>query len=296
LFDRFFYLIKPLNLNNFVTSIFVLIFKMCLSKLIIILFHHYSTLKMKLKNLLLCTGIALSPFFVNAQNKKSSANRNPTRVTTKSVTVSVPEVSTNGTSLTTLKDSASYGLGVLVAQNFKSQNIEINADLLQKGFNEVMKGEKTPITDMQANTLIQKYMQKEQAKAFEPNRISGEKFLAENKTKEGVVTLPSGLQYQIMKAGDGPKPASTDKVKTHYHGTLIDGTVFDSSVQRGEPITFPVTGVIPGWIEALQLMPVGSKWKLFIPQSLAYGPRGSGPTIKPYSALVFEVELLGIEK
>ena len=251
---------------------------------------------MKLKNLLLCTGIALTPFFVNAQNKKSSANKTPTRVTTKSVTVSVPEVSTSSTSLTTLKDSASYGLGVLVAQNFKSQNIEINADLLQKGFNEVMKGEKTPITDMQANTLIQKYMQKEQAKAFEPNRMAGEKFIAENKTKEGVVTLPSGLQYQIMKAGDGPKPASTDKVKTHYHGTLIDGTVFDSSVQRGEPITFPVTGVIPGWIEALQLMPVGSKWKLFIPQALAYGPRGSGPTIKPYSALVFEVELLGIEK
>ncbi len=250
---------------------------------------------MKLKNLLLCTGIALTPFFVNAQNKKSSANRKSTK-TTKSVTVSVPEVLSTGMNLTTLKDSASYGLGVLVAQNFKSQNIEINADLLQKGFNEVMKGEKTPITDMQANTLIQKYMQKEQAKAFEPNRLAGEKFIAENKTKEGIVTLPSGLQYQIMKAGDGPKPASTDKVKTHYHGTLIDGTVFDSSVQRGEPITFPVTGVIPGWIEALQLMPVGSKWKLFIPQALAYGSRGSGPTIKPYSALVFEVELLGIEK
>jgi FKBP-type peptidyl-prolyl cis-trans isomerase FklB len=251
---------------------------------------------MKFKNLLLCTGLAIIPFFVNSQNKKSSIKKTPTRVTTKSVTVSVPEVSSTGMNLTTLKDSASYGLGVLVAQNFKSQNIEINADLLQRGFNEVMKGEKTPITDMQANTLIQKYMQREQAKAFEPNRLSGEKFLSENKTKEGVVTLPSGLQYIIMKAGDGPKPASTDKVKTHYHGTLIDGTVFDSSVQRGEPITFPVTGVIPGWIEALQLMPVGSKWKLFIPQALAYGPRGSGPTIKPYSALVFEVELLGIEK
>jgi FKBP-type peptidyl-prolyl cis-trans isomerase FklB len=259
--------------------------------------HHYSTLKMKLKNLLLCTGIALSPFFVNAQNKKTSANRpSSPRVTTRSVTVPAPEVSMPSVGLSTLKDSASYGLGVLVAQNFKSQNIEINADLLQKGFNEVMKGEKTPITDMQANTLIQKYMQQAQAKAFEPNRVTGEKFLEENKKKEGVVTLPSGLQYQIIKAGDGPKPASTDKVKTHYHGTLIDGTVFDSSVQRGEPITFPVTGVIPGWIEALQLMPVGSKWKLFIPQALAYGPRGSGPTIKPYSALVFEVELLGIEK
>ena len=251
---------------------------------------------MKLTNLLLCTGLALTPFFVDAQTKKPSTNKSSNKVVTKPVTISTPDVSHSTVALTSLKDSASYGLGVLVAQNFKSQNIEINADLLQKGFNEVMKGEKTPITDMQANTLIQKYMQKEQAKAFEPNRMAGEKFLAENKTKDGIVTLPSGLQYQIMKAGDGPKPASTDKVKTHYHGTLIDGTVFDSSVQRGEPITFPVTGVIPGWIEALQLMPVGSKWKLFIPQVLAYGARGSGPTIKPYSALVFEVELLGIEK
>lgn len=251
---------------------------------------------MKLKNLLLCTGIALTPFFVNAQNKKSPLNKTPSRVTTKPVSVSVTPTSGASTGLTSLKDSASYGLGVLVAQNFKSQNIEINADLLQKGFNEVMKGEITPITDTQANALIQKYMQKEQAKAFEPNRLAGEKYLAENKTKEGIITLASGLQYQIVKTGDGPKPASTDKVKTHYHGTLIDGTVFDSSVQRGEPITFPVTGVIPGWIEALQLMPVGSKWKLFIPQALAYGSRGSGPTIKPYSALVFEVELLGIEK
>jgi FKBP-type peptidyl-prolyl cis-trans isomerase FklB len=253
---------------------------------------------MKLKNLLLCTGIALSPFFVDAQNKKSSNSANKSRVVTRhsEVGTTPTPIPSLPSSLTTLKDSASYGLGILVAQNFKSQNIEINADLLQKGFNEVMKGDKTPFNDMMANQLVQKYMQREQAKAFEPNRISGEKFLEENKKKEGVVTLPSGLQYQIMKAGDGPKPASSDKVKTHYHGTLIDGTIFDSSVQRGEPITFPVTGVIPGWIEALQLMPVGSKWKLFIPQNLAYGSRGSGPTIKPYSALVFEVELLGIEK
>ena len=252
---------------------------------------------MKLKNLLLCTGIALTPIFVNAQAKKNSNSANKSKVVTRSTTVVTTPSTQSGTpTLITLKDSASYGLGILVAQNFKTQNIEINADLLQKGFNEVMRGEKTPFNDMMANQLIQKYMQREQAKAFEPNRITGEKFLDENKKKEGVVTLPSGLQYQIMKAGDGPKPASTDKVKTHYHGTLIDGTVFDSSVQRGEPITFPVTGVIPGWIEALQLMPVGSKWKLFIPQSLAYGSRGSGPTIKPYSALIFEVELLGIEK
>lgn len=248
---------------------------------------------MKLKNILLCSSVVLTPFIADAQVKKTTAAPKPAMHSTKPaapMTVGQPH------SLASLKDSASYGLGVLVAQNFKMQNIDINAELLQKGFNEVMKGEKTPITDMQANQLLQKYMQKEQSKQYEPMRLAGEKFLAENKKKEGVVTLPSGLQYQIMKAGDGPKPASTDKVKTHYHGTLIDGTVFDSSVQRGEPITFPVTGVIQGWVEALQLMPVGSKWKLFVPQDLGYGSHGSGPTIKPYSTLIFEVELLGIEK
>lgn len=248
---------------------------------------------MKLKNILLCSSVVLTPFFVNAQ-AKSTGKKVP--VKPKTTSVKPLSTSTQSTSLASLKDSASYGLGILVAQNFKMQNIEINAELLQKGFNEVMKGITTPITDMQANQLLQKYMQKEQSKQYEPNRLQGEKFLAENKKKEGVITLASGLQYQILKKGDGPIPTANDKVKTHYHGTLIDGTVFDSSVDRGEPISFPVTGVIQGWIEALQLMPVGSKWKLFIPYELAYGTRGSGPTIKPYSALVFEVELLGIEK
>ncbi|MEA5259128.1 FKBP-type peptidyl-prolyl cis-trans isomerase [Arcicella aquatica] len=248
---------------------------------------------MKLKNILLCSSVVLTPFFVNAQTKPATKK---VAVKPKTTSVIPAHTTAHSVSLASLKDSASYGLGILVAQNFKMQNIEINAELLQKGFNEVMKGAPTPITDMQANQLLQKYMQKEQSKQFEPNRLAGEKFLADNKKKDGIVTLASGLQYQILKKGDGPIPIASDKVKTHYHGTLIDGTVFDSSVDRGEPISFPVTGVIQGWVEALQLMPVGSKWKLFVPYELAYGTRGSGPTIKPYSALVFEVELLGIEK
>ncbi len=245
------------------------------------------------KNLLLCSSIVVAPLVSNAQAKKPVVVK--TGPTTKTVTVP-SSAAAPAIKLTSLQDSASYALGLLVASNFKSQNVKINSDLMAKAFAEVMKGEKTAFSDMQANGLIQKYMQGEQAKQYEPNRLAGIKFLEENKKKEGVITTASGLQYQIIKAGDGPKPTATDKVKTHYHGTLLDGTVFDSSVQRGEPISFPVNGVIQGWVEALQLMPVGSKWKLFIPQELAYGPRGSGGTIKPYSALVFEVELLGIEK
>jgi FKBP-type peptidyl-prolyl cis-trans isomerase FklB len=133
-------------------------------------------------------------------------------------------------------------------------------------------------------------------KAFEGVRAEGEAFLAENAKKEGVQTTATGLQYKVVKAGNGPKPTIKDKVKVHYHGTLIDGTVFDSSIDRGEPVEFQVTGVIPGWTEALQLMPVGSKWTLWIPAQLAYGENSPGDEIPPYSTLVFDVELLGIPK
>jgi FKBP-type peptidyl-prolyl cis-trans isomerase FklB len=200
-------------------------------------------------------------------------------------------------------DSVSYAVGVLVAQNFKSQNVTLNPDMVAKGFASVTSGGTLLINEQECQSVMNNFMMKnqqaqmaEQAKQHEPNRIAGEKFFAENKTKDSVITTASGLQYKVIKMGDGPKPKASDKVKTHYHGTLIDGTVFDSSVQRGEPVSFPVSGVIPGWVEALQLMPVGSKFKLFIPQELAYGIRGGGQTIKPYSALVFEVELLAIEK
>jgi FKBP-type peptidyl-prolyl cis-trans isomerase FklB len=148
----------------------------------------------------------------------------------------------------------------------------------------------------QANEFISNYFQKAMEEKGAVVRVEGEKFLEENKKKAGVTTTASGLQYEVIKTGDGPKPTATDKVKTHYHGTLTNGTVFDSSVDRGEPVEFPVNGVIKGWTEALQLMPVGSKWKLFVPYSLAYGERAAGPQIPAYSAFVFEVELLEIVK
>ena len=145
-----------------------------------------------------------------------------------------------------------------------------------------------------AQKKIQEYFSKQQAKASESVIKEGREFLAENSKKENVITLESGLQYEVIKSGDGPKPTLNDQVTTHYHGTLIDGTVFDSSVERGQPASFPVSGVIKGWTEALQLMSVGSKWRLFVPHGLGYGERGAGPQIGPYSTLIFEVELISI--
>ena len=146
----------------------------------------------------------------------------------------------------------------------------------------------------EAKEIMNDFFSKLQEDRLEMNIKAGEEFLAINGKRPGVVTLPSGLQYEILKEGNGAKPKATDQVKCHYHGTLIDGTVFDSSVERGQPATFGVNQVIPGWVEALQLMPVGSKWKLFIPSNLAYGPAGAGQTIEPNSTLVFEVEILDI--
>ncbi len=201
-------------------------------------------------------------------------------------------------------DSVSYAIGLMMAQNFRNQNMQaVNGNLLGQAVEDALRGRKSLLDETQAQACMQSFSRKmyeqqsrENAKQYEPNKKAGEAFLAANKTKDSVVTLPSGLQYKILRKGDGPKPTATDKVKTHYHGTLIDGKVFDSSVERGEPISFPVGGVITGWIEALQLMPVGSKWRLFVPYQLAYGERGSSPAIPPYSALIFDLELLGIEK
>ena len=148
----------------------------------------------------------------------------------------------------------------------------------------------------EANKLLQEYFTKQQDEMLNQNLEIGRAFLEENKKKANVVELPSGLQYEILTEGTGEKPKATDSVKCHYHGTLIDGTVFDSSVERGQPATFGVNQVIKGWVEALQLMPVGSKWRLFIPSELAYGKQGAGRSIQPNSALIFEVELLEIEK
>jgi FKBP-type peptidyl-prolyl cis-trans isomerase FklB len=193
-------------------------------------------------------------------------------------------------------DSVSYAIGLNVAQFYKQQGIDnINTTCVQKGMADALAG-KPALTEEQMNMAVGMYMQKIRSKKAEANKAAGAAFLAANSKKPGVVTLPSGLQYQIITQGTGPKPTINDKVKCHYHGTLIDGTVFDSSVERGQPVDFPVGGVIKGWVEALQLMPVGSKWKLFIPADLAYGDRDAGQKIGAGSTLIFDVELLSIEK
>lgn len=203
----------------------------------------------------------------------------------------------NKTMIQTDLDKASYSLGMNIASSLKSEGVsEINAEMFAKGLEDMLKGNKLEISIQEAYETIQNFLSEANAKKFEKNITEGKKFLEENGKRAGVVTLPSGLQYEIMKEGNGPKPKATDTVTTHYHGTLIDGTVFDSSVERNQPASFPVNGVIQGWVEALQLMPVGSKWKLFIPSELAYGanPHPGGP-IEPHMALIFEVELLAIK-
>ena len=194
-------------------------------------------------------------------------------------------------------DSISYSLGVLIAQNLKGQGFDkLDPASLTLAVQDVLAGKPTSISAEEAGKLVNSYIEKQKMSQSEGIINEGKTFLEDNAKKPGVVLLPSGMQYTVMKEGTGPKPGPNDKVTTHYHGTLISGEVFDSSVDRGEPASFPVNGVIKGWTEALQLMPVGSKWKLFIPSPLAYGERGAGGKIKPYATLVFEVELLSIDK
>ena len=197
--------------------------------------------------------------------------------------------------LITELDSVSYSLGVNIGENIKTQFEDINLDNFEAGIKDVLeKDVEAKISDNQAQAIIQSYFSKKQQKQSESVIEEGINFLRENGKREAVTTLASGLQYEVINDGTGPKPTIEDNVTTHYHGTLIDGTVFDSSVDRGEPASFPVGGVIKGWTEALQLMAVGSKWKLYVPYDLAYGERGAGPQIGPYSTLIFDVELISI--
>jgi FKBP-type peptidyl-prolyl cis-trans isomerase len=204
--------------------------------------------------------------------------------------------------LKTQKEKISYGIGVDMARNFKLQGIEFDANILIKGFRDESSGGKLLMTedDMRAtlnayqSEIMQKRAQAMKA-AAEENKKAGDAFLAENKKREGVVALPSGLQYKILKAGDGRKPTDTDMVECNYRGALINGTEFDSSYRTGKPAPFKVAGLIPGWTEALKLMPVGSKWQLFIPPHLAYGERGAGRDIGPNATLVFEIELVAVK-
>jgi FKBP-type peptidyl-prolyl cis-trans isomerase len=192
--------------------------------------------------------------------------------------------------------AVSYCVGMSIAGSLMEQNLGgIDPSTLAEAIRDAFQGKELKYTPEMANTIIQNYLQAAAEQEFAQNRAAGEAFLHENGAKEGVHTTATGLQYEVITAGDGAKPAATDTVTVHYHGTLTDGTVFDSSVQRGQPATFGVHQVIPGWTEALQLMSIGSKYRLYIPQELAYGahPHPGGP-IKPYSALIFDVELLEI--
>ena len=203
--------------------------------------------------------------------------------------------------LKTEKDKFSYALGMNLGNSLHRQPVPVDPAILLRGLKDALAG-KTLMTDDDARaalkavqTEMQKKMQETMQAAGAANKKEGDAFLATNKTKEGVTTLPSGLQYKILTAGTGPKPTATDSVVCNYRGTLINGKEFDSSYKRGEPATFPVNGVIKGWTEALQLMPVGSKWQLFVPADLAYGDRGAGADIGPGSTLIFEVELVSIQ-
>ena len=204
--------------------------------------------------------------------------------------------------LATQKDSVSYIIGTEIAKNLEKQDVDVDPKVLAKGFSDEYTGAKLLLTQEQIEKVMAVFQQQmiskeaeRMAEIGERNKKQGDAFLAANKKKDSVKTLPSGLQYKVLVAGSGKKPTINDTVTTHYRGTLIDGTEFDNSYKRGEPATFPVRGVIPGWTEALQLMPVGSKWQLFIPSGLAYGERGAGQTIGPNSTLNFEVELLSIK-
>jgi FKBP-type peptidyl-prolyl cis-trans isomerase len=235
--------------------------------------------------------------------------------TAKTGTATKPRTPAAPLTLKTQKDKISYAVGMNVGKglgaNLRQQSVEFDQAILLRGLKDALAGGKSLLTDDEAKAVLtqlqtevrarqQEKMKLEQEKmkvAAEENKKEGAEFLVENKTKEGVVTLPSGLQYKILTEGTGPKPTGTDIVSCNYRGTLLNGTEFDSSYKRGQPASFPVTGVIKGWTEALQLMPVGSKWQLFIPSDLAYGERGADPHsgIGPGATLIFEVELLSIQ-
>ncbi|MDD6211435.1 MAG: FKBP-type peptidyl-prolyl cis-trans isomerase [Bacteroidales bacterium] len=191
----------------------------------------------------------------------------------------------------------SYALGLSIGNNFKSSGInDLELSDFTEGVKDILENKDPKISYDEAKKVINDFFMKLQEEKLELNKKAGEEFLTINKGKAGVITLPSGLQYEVLKTGEGNKPKATDKVRCHYHGTLINGTIFDSSIERGEPAVFGVNQVIAGWTEALQLMNEGSKWRLFIPSNLAYGERGAGEVIEPNSTLIFDVELIEIVK
>ena len=235
------------------------------------------------KYIFILSSLCLVHFHLSAQSKKKKAAH--------------PDASNSIISLKDQTDSLSYSIGIMVASFYKQQGIsKINDTLVNRAIGAKMKGDSTLLNEQQANQVLMTFIEKTKADKAAASKKQGLDFLNENKTKPGVVTTASGLQYIVLKEGTGPKPLATDKVRCNYEGKLIDGTVFDSSIKQGKPIEFAVNGVIHGWTEALQLMNTGSKWRLFIPSDLAYGDQQMGPDIKPGSTLIFDVELLDIVK
>lgn len=251
---------------------------------------------------LLAAGLMLG----NALAQQTSATKTTTAPAAKTSTAAKPHTATAAKAplvLSTQKAKLSYALGLNIGAGVKSQPVDIDPDILARGLKDAMTGAKPLLTDAEAKAALtqaqNELREQQQAKIKQEgdaNKKEGDAFLAANKAKDGVVTLPDGLQYKILTAGTGPKPTATDSVTCNYRGTLVNGKEFDSSYKRGQPVTFPVNGVIKGWQEALPLMPVGSKWQLFVPADLAYGDHAMSSDLGPNSTLIFEVELLSIKE
>jgi FKBP-type peptidyl-prolyl cis-trans isomerase FklB len=235
-----------------------------------------------------------SPQTTSSQTSSTQASA-PAKSQSGTAAKKAPATSATTVILKTERDKESYAMGMNIGTGLHRQGLTLDPALVARGLRDAQSGGKTAMTEDEARTAFRQLQSDFQQKMGAANRKEGEEFLAANKSKEGVVTLPSGLQYKILTQGNGPKPTAGDTVTVNYRGTLINGTEFDSSYKRGQPASFPVGKVIKGWTEALQLMPVGSKWELFIPADLAYGDSGN-PGIPPGSALIFEVELLSIEQ
>jgi FKBP-type peptidyl-prolyl cis-trans isomerase FklB len=244
-----------------------------------------------MKRLFIC--LLFASFGANAQVKNATTTPKVAPKTVKPTIAVKPMVAFKNSA-----DSAGYALGVRIGQNLKAQGFDaINLPNLYRAIGDVFSGKASALPEAVLDKCIGEFVQKANEQKSAGSKKAAAAFLADNAKKPGVVTLPSGLQYIVVKAGaDTTKPKLTDKVKCHYHGTLLDGSIFDSSMDRGEPVVFPVNGVIKGWQEALQLMTVGSKWKLYVPSDLAYGDSSPSPSIGPGSLLVFDVELISIEK
>ncbi|MGA9565646.1 MAG: FKBP-type peptidyl-prolyl cis-trans isomerase [Candidatus Korobacteraceae bacterium] len=251
----------------------------------------------------LTVGILMMGNLVAQQTPAATTKPAPAKTSTAAKSTSTTAAKTPAPpTLTTQKDKVSYAIGMNIGESMKKDSLDINADILARGMKDAMSGGKLLLTDEQVKqvmtelrTEVTQRKEAEAKKISDTNKQEGQQFLATNKSKPGVVALPSGLQYKIVKEGTGPKPAATDTVVCNYRGTLINGTEFDSSYKGGQPATFPVDKVIKGWTEALQLMPVGSKWEVYVPSDMAYGERSPGPEIGPNSTLIFEIDLLSIQ-